>query len=122
MYWPNGDGTIAGHNSPAVEGPGLIWNLAEGYTGDGFETFILIQNPNDKKAELAVTYLLQDGGTIEKSLTVAAKSRYTIVTHDESQVGVGVAFSTRIEANRPVIVERAMYFNNGGHGTPGVVE
>jgi len=122
MYWPNGDGTIAGHNSPAIEAPSLIWNLAEGFTGDSFETFILVQNPNDKKAELTVTYLLQDGGVIEKVLTVAANSRYTIEAHDESQVGLGVAFSTRIVSNRTVIVERAMYFNNGGHGTPGVID
>jgi hypothetical protein len=27
MYWPNGEGTIAGHNSQAVEAPSLIWNL-----------------------------------------------------------------------------------------------
>jgi len=27
----------------------VIWNLAEGFTGDGIETFILVQNPNDKR-------------------------------------------------------------------------
>jgi len=66
--------------------------------------------------------LLQDGGVIKKVLTVAAKSRYTIEAHDETQVGTGFAFSIRIVSNRTVIVERAMYFNNGRHGTPGVVE
>jgi hypothetical protein len=31
-----------------------------------------------------------------------------------------VAFSTRLMADQPIIVERAMYFNNGGHVATGI--
>jgi hypothetical protein len=42
------------------------------------------------------------------------------VTQDLSEVGVDAAFSTRIESDQPIIVERAMYFPTGGHNAPGV--
>jgi hypothetical protein len=40
--------------------------------------------------------LLQDGGVIEKVLTVAAKSRYTIEAHDEAQVGLALLFQQEL--------------------------
>ncbi len=41
----NGDDTLAGHDSPGVTGSAFAWNLAEGFTGAGFDTRILVQNP-----------------------------------------------------------------------------
>jgi hypothetical protein len=119
MYWPNGEGSVGGHNSPGVTSPSATCNLAEGYTGTGFGTFILIQNPGETEATVTVTYMLQGGGTEIRSIPVAANSRFTIVTHDEGQVGLDAAFSTLLESDQPIIVERAMYFSNGGHDTNG---
>ena len=120
MYWPNGPGTSGGHVTTGIQQPSNTWYLAEGFTGSGFQTYILIQNPNDIEAAIDVTYMLQGGGTIEKSLTVPPNSRFTIVTHDPDQVGLDQAFSTKLVSNQPIIVERAMYFNNDGHNTVGV--
>ena len=122
MYWPNGTDMSGGHNSPAVESPSLIWNLAEGYTGAGFETFILVQNPNGTDADVDVTYMLQGGGIATSSVMVPANSRTTIEAHDAGQVGLDQAFSTRLVSDETIIVERAMYFANGGHNTTGVSE
>ena len=122
MYWPNGEGTMGGHGSPGVNSPASTWYLAEGYTGNGTNTFVLLQNPSSTSAQVAVTYMLQGGGVIERNVTVPAKSRYTIETHSSEQVGVDQAFSTKIVSTQPVIVERSMYFNNGGHGAVGVNE
>ena len=122
MYWPNGEGTLGGHGSPGVNSPASTWYLAEGYTGNGTNTFVLLQNPSSTSAQVAVTYMLQGGGVIERNVTVPAKSRYTIETHSSEQVGVDQAFSTKIVSTQPVIVERSMYFNNGGHGAVGVNE
>ena len=122
MYWPNGEGTIGGHGSPGVNSPASTWYLAEGYTGNGTNTFILLQNPTNTTAQVTVLYMLQGGGVEERLVTVPAKSRYTIETHSGEQVGTDQAFSTKLVSTQPVIVERAMYFNNGGHGAVGVYE
>jgi len=113
MYYAGG-----AHATIGLTSAHSTWYLAEGYTGDGFETFILIQNPGASDANISVTYMLQGGGTVSRSLTVPTESRETIIAVDD--VGVDVAFSTQISADVPIIVERAMYFANGAHGTIGV--
>ncbi len=120
MYWPNGDGTSGGHVSSAIAFPKNTWYLAEGYTGDGFETFILIQNPNDVPANVSLTYMIEGGENVTREVIVAAKSRFTVVTNYATQVGENAAFSTKLVSDQPVVVERAMYFNNEGHVVGGV--
>ena len=117
MYWPGG-----GHGTIGVTGPYGLWYLAEGYTAAGFGTYILLQNPNAGPATVAVTYMLQGGGTIDRLHVVPGESRYTIVAQDASEVGPDQAFSTRLLSDVPIIVERAMYFASGGHDTIGVIE
>ncbi len=120
MYWPNGDGTVGGHVATGITEPSTTWYLAEGYTGAGFGTFILVQNPNAVDANVTVTYMLQGGGVEARSISVPANSRYTIVAHDPAQLGVDRAFSTKLESDQPIIVERAMYFANEGHAAGGL--
>ena len=120
MYWPNGEGTTGGHATTGIRQPVKTWYLAEGYTGNGFNTFILIQNPNDVATVVNVTYMIQGGTVVNKTLTVPANSRFTIAAHDPAQVGPDKAFSTKLVANLPIVVERAMYFNNDGHASGGV--
>lgn len=117
MYFGSG-----GHNTIAATGPATTWHMAEGYTGEGFGTYILVLNPNGSPAELNVSYMLEGGEVIERAHSVPAESRYTIVTQSEEEVGAGAAFSTTMAADIPVIVERAMYFENGGHDTIAVRE
>jgi hypothetical protein len=115
MYYPGG-----GHDSIGVTAPATTWYLAEGYTGGGFGTYILVQNPGASEATVNVTYMLQGGGTLERVHVVPANSRYTIVAQDPGQVGLDMAFSTRLVSDVPIIVERAMYWAEGGHETIGV--
>jgi uncharacterized repeat protein (TIGR02543 family) len=120
MYWSNGDDTVGGHDTTGIQQPETDWFLAEGYTGSGFETFILIQNPNGVAADVDITYMVQGGNNIARTITVPANSRYTILANDIAQVGPDQAFSTKLVADQPIIVERAMYFNNDGHAASGV--
>ncbi|MBI9045471.1 MAG: BspA family leucine-rich repeat surface protein [Anaerolineaceae bacterium] len=120
MYWPRGDGIMGGHGSPAVGSSALVWNLAEGYTGSGFNTYILVQNPGASSATVNITYMLQGGGTINTSIEVASYSRYTVYANDPGQVGADQAFSTQLSSDQPIIVERAMYFEGAGANTTGV--
>ncbi len=124
MYWMNGENTLAGHDSPGVTGSALAWNLAEGFTGAGFDTRILIQNPNNSSAYITITYMKQGGGTVTKTVTINPHARFTIIGSEGNLFGIGadLAFSTHIESDKPIIVERAMYFPGGGHGTTGVPE
>ena len=122
MYWPSGETSIGGHDSNGVLNPSLECNIAEGYTGDDFDTFILVQNPNDTEANVSIIYMMQGGGTLNSDIIVLPNSRYTVVSHDPDQVGIGFAFSTNLVSDQPIIVERAMYFPNGGHNTKGVAE
>lgn len=111
---------LGGHDTIGVVAPASTWYLAEGYSGDGFETFILIQNPNGSAATVDVTYYIQDSDPIVKQHTVPANSRYTIAAHDLSEVGLDQAFSTKLVSDQPIIVERAMYYAEDGHDTLGV--
>jgi hypothetical protein len=124
MYWPNGVGTQAGHVSPGVIAPANNWNLAEGFTGAGFDTRILIQNPNPGWADIKIIYMKEGGGMVNKTVSIQPYARFTIIGSEGSLFGIGpdLAFSNRIESNLPIIVERAMYFPGGGHGTTGVPE
>lgn len=115
MYFANG-----GHNSMGARMPSTIWYLAEGYTGAGFSTYILIQNPNDVPASVTIHYLLEEGEVIQREHTVGALQRYTVVAANRDQVGSDQAFSTVVYADLPIIVERSMYYPLGGHNTFGI--
>jgi thermitase len=120
IYWPNGATTVGGHNTAGATTPAATWNLAEGYTGPGFATYVLIQNPNAAEANVDVTYMLQGGGQVNRSVTVPGNSRYTIEAHDPAQVGPDAAFSTKLDSDVAIIAERAMYWPNAGHCTTAV--
>ena len=107
----------AGHNSAALPTPATRWFLAEGATGDYFDTFVLVANPNAAPADLRVTYLLADAAPVVRLHTVPANSRYTIWVDQDDPRLARVDVSTIVEVinDVPVIVERSMWWP----GTPG---
>jgi hypothetical protein len=128
-----GQAFAAGHESAGVNAPALNWFLAEGATGDFFDEFILLANPNDTDAVTRVTYLLEDGRTLARTATVPANSRQNIWVDYETPDGTTgfplakAAFSTKIEVTNgvPIIVERAMWWPGSvgtwteAHNSPG---
>lgn len=117
MYWNNRDG---GHCAVGVQNPGTEWFMAEGATAGGFETWVLVQNPNNDKANVTVTYMTADGPVAGPKVEVAANSRKTIEVAKTLPNDYQV--STKVEADRPIIAERAMYWGNrdGGHSNTAV--
>jgi hypothetical protein len=108
---------LAGHESAGVVAASTEWFLAEGATGDFFDTFILIANPGTEAASVTVDYLLSDGRTFQKTYSLRPESRTTIwVDAEEIPAGSGVRplaavnVSTRIVATRPIVVERTMWW------------
>ena len=96
-----------------------IWYLAEGTTAWGFETWVVIQNPNPYQVTANVTFMRPAGATQAHSFPIEGYARFTI---NVNHFVPGSDVSTKVEATAPVICERAMYWNNraGGHDTIGV--
>ncbi|MCC6629776.1 MAG: Ig-like domain repeat protein [Chloroflexi bacterium] len=111
------------------------WYFAEGYTGPGFDEYLTIQNPNDKVAEVRITYYLTGANPVPRTKTVQPNSRVTIVVYGDSEGvgrnnGKGWAVSAKVESTNGtgIVVERPMYFTfngsagpvTGGHNVMGV--
>lgn len=116
-YWNNRKG---GHESIGVMSPSPDWFLAEGSTAGSFETWILIQNPNDASATAQLTFLTTAGEVPGPSVTLGPMSRQSI--NVAKYVPNQWSVSTKVTADSPVIAERSMYWNNRqvGHDSIGV--
>ncbi len=119
-------GRTDGHACMGVKDPSKKWYFAEGYTGGNFDTFILVQNPNDAWANLSASYLGNDGEADTFQYSLAPKSRMTIWMDREPGLDDG-EFSTELDCDQPVIAERAMYFSDsqgrsGGTASQGAQE
>ncbi len=56
-----------------------MWFLAEGATGDGFDTFILVANPlRHPEVEVEFTFLTENAEPATLTKTLPAKSRLTV--------------------------------------------
>jgi hypothetical protein len=105
-------------------GPGgeTVWYLAEGYTGPGFQTYVLVQNPNPEAASLRAEYVDTSGGYLEEYYNLGGGSRLTL---NLNAIFPASEVSTCISSLNDVgiVVERSMYFDSAGrsdgHCTPG---
>ncbi|MBN1288560.1 MAG: SpoIID/LytB domain-containing protein [Actinobacteria bacterium] len=130
MYFRYGAGDIDdGHSSVAATSTQEKWYFAEGYTGDSFDTWILLQNPEEKTARVKATFNTPGGDAVVREFEIEGKTRKSLlVDHIEGLASTEVA--TTIESTNGVglIAERAMYFLytdgyrvfDGGHDTIGV--
>ncbi len=77
------------------------WYLAEGSTAGGFETWVLVQNPNGSSATVNLIYMTTAGLIPGPSVDLAAHSRMTFNVADE--VADVYEVSTCVSSNMPVI-------------------
>ncbi len=111
----------AAHATLGAVRPARTWYLPEGSTGEPFETFLLVANPNPVMTSIGVTFMDQRGQQRETRLAVPAHARLTVALNE---IVPGMAgFSTRVESDWPVVVERSMYLHEkqGGHACLGIV-
>lgn len=113
MYFECYYGIPGGHVSPGVTEASRTWYLPEGYTGPGFDTFVLLANANETEAVAHMTYLLPGGETLEEYLALEPNSRRTVHL-DENQELADTDVSVKVEASVPLVVERSMYFDYKG--------
>jgi len=92
--------------------------LAEGCTDYGFETWVLVANPNDQEARVSISYYTEEGPRNAAAISVAAHSRLTV---NASSTIWAQSSGIRVGSDLPVYVERAMYWNNRieGHTATG---
>jgi hypothetical protein len=121
MYWGNG-----GTNETALTRLSPVWRFGEGYTASGFETYVLVANPNDQAAAITTTFYFEDGSTTEDTREVPARSRENIHVNSQVPNARNKSFSILVRCTNslPIAAERAMY-NNGfreGHAVAGNIE
>ena len=114
MYWPRFPWSEA-HNSAGLTATDTRWVLAEGEVGGalGHATYVLLANPGDTDATVTLTFLRDNRPPLPASFTVPARARVTRAAH-EFALEAGEQFGVLVESNRPIAVERAMYWNGGG--------
>ncbi|MDD5748063.1 MAG: N-acetylmuramoyl-L-alanine amidase [Actinomycetota bacterium] len=116
-------GIKEGTNSTGICAPLNKWYFAEGYTDDGYDTYVLLLNPNSVTAEATLEFMLPDGSTRKIEVMISPRSRYSVRVDDVDGMK-NVEFSTLVESELPLIAERAMYFRigqrSGGHSSVGI--
>ena len=130
MYLDSGGLTFgAGHDSAGVTSPAERWFLAEGATGNFFDLFVLVANPNAATAQIRVEFLLTTGTVVTRNYSVGGNSRFNIWvdTVDPALADAAVSTLVTVTNSVPVIVEEAMWWPGPSastwyeaHNSPGV--
>ncbi len=100
------------HSSIGAPALSREWYFAEGYTAEGYDTYLLLGNPGDYGTDARVTFLKESGEVVEQVCGVAPHSRYTLTVDDVPGMDA-TAFSMRVDSSEPIVAERAMYFSAG---------
>jgi hypothetical protein len=98
--------------------------FAEGYTGDGFQTWLCLQNPSAGDATARLTFYTQEAGALAPvDLNVPANSRVTVRANDLAGPGYQLSTLVRVTSGPPLMAERPIYFSwsgwDGGHDAVG---
>ena len=112
-----GNSRTWGTNSIGVASPSPNWYLAEGSTGPGIRTWIMVQNPNAGDANVSITYMTGEGLVAGPRFTMRPNTRKTL--NVASTVGTTWSVSTMVTADQPVVAERSMYGNADGTNSIG---
>jgi hypothetical protein len=119
MYW--GAGTAAGeasHCSVGMTDPHTAFYLPDGRIGGGYETWTLVQNPNECDVDIEITYFKtgQKPVVIARRIPAASRRSYSMasVFGGSARASVMVRSLTR---RKKILVERAMYWDSRAAGT-----
>ena len=122
MYWPRDSRTRAGaHCSVGSMTAAGTWYLAEGTTAWGFDEYVLLANLSDEFAHVDLVFMGPDGSNTEYGVEVGPRARYTVFANEMDPDRDASVF---VQSDRPLVVERAMYWSDkeGGTGVLGVLE
>ncbi|HEX9014641.1 MAG TPA: DUF5719 family protein, partial [Chloroflexota bacterium] len=97
-----------GHDTTGAITPSKSWYFAEGTTKDGFDTWLLMQNPNTVPTTVTITFYKDDGTTATQKMLIPHVSRESLMVDlvlPDSNMGM------KVEADQPIVAERAVYKN-----------
>lgn len=106
-----GVGTQWAANSGGVTTPSTTWYLAEGSTWGGFETWVLVQNPNPEPASVSVTYMTPGGTHSGPSFTMEPVTQTQISIADT--VKDWSSITATVTSDNPVIAQMQTTWNEG---------
>lgn len=110
-FGPNGSGL---HTAPGIVELSRRWYFAEGTTQGSFQMRLLLLNPNRQTANATVTFMAADNVAQTRRYAIPPTTRLVV---DVNEVVPGEGVATMVTADRPLAVERALYFNDGAAGT-----
>ncbi len=108
MVWNDGKSV---QNDAGISSPSSTWYMAEGSTADGFDTYLVVQNPNARPAEVSVRYVAD--GISQRTPT------FLVLPQSVTDVPVGaslpdqMAFSAVVQSDPPVVVEQSTLWDGG---------
>ena len=120
MYW---NSFTAGTNETALSSLSPTWRFGEGFTAAGFQTYLLLTNPNADAVNVKTTFFLEDGSTRVDNRQVPGQSRENVYANSLPDLS-NSSFSILVESleGREIAAERAMYWNGfrEGHTVAGI--
>lgn len=120
IYWGwTSTGWVEGTNTIGATATAPVWYLPEGITRSGFDTFVLISNPNPFPVSVRVWPILETGGMRgQRDVQLAPEGRATLWANYDLTAAANTTFSIKVETLTPgagVVVEHAIYW--GKHST-----
>ena len=104
-FGANGEGM---HTRAGIEVLSRRWYFAEGTTASPFEMRLLLLNPNPQLATTTVTFMTPDGTSLTRRYAIPPTTRLVV---DVNEVVPSMGVATMVKSDRPLAVERAIYFN-----------
>jgi subtilisin-like proprotein convertase family protein len=122
MFWDRTG--YGGSGEAAVAQPRLTWMFAEGSQGF-FSTYFLLLNPGTEAATATLTFLPEAESQVTRTFDLPPMSRLIVDASTVPELR-DRSFGTIVDATRPLLAERAMYFGTtatrlfaGGHASTG---
>ena len=110
-------GNTWAEGSIGVPYPSKTWYLPEGSTGPGFQTWVLVQNPNRTPTSVKLSYMTDHGPRPGPQVVIPACARHTFEVSRDVPGFWGV--STKVQADLPVVAERSMFTSTDATGSIG---
>jgi hypothetical protein len=108
----NYGGRRGGSVSLGATEPSRTWYFAEGYTGPGFDTYLLLLNPGTRPSLTTITFCPEGAEPVAQQYNLPPQYRGTILLNAVPGIA-GKSVSFKVDAARPVVAERACYFTMG---------
>ena len=99
-----------GTNSMGATALSKTWYMPEGVTRGGYDTWLLMLNPQDVPGTATVTYMKEDGTTVVRRYLLEPRTRISVYVNEEVP---NARVATKVESDLPIVAERSTYFPGG---------